>query len=130
MIDQPPTTAPPSYSPDELWQTALAELRQQMCAATFNLWLANSQVMVEVSTFNFMIIAVCNKFAEEWLTYRLRPVIVRAVSGIVGHKVDVTFIYKNYAKEKEMPSDSKLNLSIKGDNPMSTQQTPFPSATN
>ncbi len=56
--------------------------------------------------------------------------IVRAVSGIVGHKVAVIFIFKNYAKEKEMPSHSNLNLFIKGDNPMSTQQTPFPSATN
>ncbi|MCP4419633.1 MAG: hypothetical protein GY805_23730, partial [Chloroflexi bacterium] len=130
MIDQSPATAPPSYSPHELWQTALAELRQQMCEATFNLWLANSQVVVKVSTFNFMIIAVRNKFAEEWLTYRLRPVIVLAVSGIVGHKVEVTFIYESYAKEKEIPPHSKLNLFIKGDNPMSTQQTPFPSTTS
>ncbi len=127
MIDQSPTTAPSSYSLHKLWQMTLTELRPQMCKATFNLWLADSQVMAGVSIFSSMVIAVRNKFAEEWLTYRLRPVIVRAVSGIVGHKVDVIFTCKNYAKEKETHTNSKLALFNKGDNLMSTQQTPFPS---
>ncbi|MCP4422826.1 MAG: hypothetical protein GY805_39960 [Chloroflexi bacterium] len=130
MNNQSPATIPPSYSLHKLWQMALTELRSQMCAATFNLWLADSQVMAEVSTLNFIVVAVCNKFAEEWLTYRLRPVIVRAVSGIVGHTVDVIFTYKNYANKLEIPPNSKLNLFIKGDNPMSTQQTPLPSTTS
>ncbi len=130
MSDPLPTTTPPSYSPHELWQTALTELRQQMCEATFNLWLADSQVIAKVSHLSRMVIAVRNRYAKEWLTHRLHPVIARTVSGIAGHSVTIILVCENYTKWQEVPPKPKSYHCIKGDNPMPTQQTPFPTTSN
>ena len=83
---------PPPYPPDILWPMALSELKQQMTKATFNTWLVDSRVVPEASSPAFLVVAVRNQYAYEWLTYRLQPVIVRTLTGMASHKVVVCFI--------------------------------------
>ena len=87
----------PYTTPDELWQTALSELRGQMTKATFNSWLADSRVLTEVSTLHSLVIAVRNQYAREWLTHRLAPVIARTLAYITGGRVELHFVCNNYA---------------------------------
>lgn len=90
--DQQSVSSPPAYTPDELWPAALAELRLQMTKATFNAWLVDSWVISTASQLPFLVVSVRNQYAQEWLTYRLQPVIVRTLTGIAGYTVEVCFI--------------------------------------
>ena len=83
---------PPPYPPEILWPLALSELKQQMTKATFNTWLVDSRVVPEASNPAFLVVAVRNQYAYEWLTYRLQPVIIRTLTGMTGHQVVVCFI--------------------------------------
>jgi hypothetical protein len=84
--------SPLPYSPDELWQAALEELRLQMTKATFDQWLLGSTVVPEASTSLTLTIAVRNRYAQEWLTHRLHNVIVRTLAAVAGYRVQVRFI--------------------------------------
>lgn len=102
--------AAPSYSPlpyttpDELWQMALSELQHQMTKATFNTWLADSYVLTPVSNLHTLVIAVRNQYAQEWLTYRLSPLIARTLADMVGYGIEFCFVPKCYAKDETMYS--------------------------
>lgn len=91
-LPQQSTFPPPSYGPGDLWRLTLAELRQLMTKATFNAWLVDSRVVPEASSPVFLVVAVRNQYAYEWLTYRLQPVVVRTLTGMVGYEVEVCFI--------------------------------------
>jgi len=84
--------SPLPYAPDELWQLTLKELRLQMTRATFNLWLLDSAVVPEASTPFSLTVAVRNRYAEEWLTHRLRDVIGCALAAVAGYRVQVHFV--------------------------------------
>jgi len=105
-----PFVSPPLYAtPDDLWRAALTELQLQMTKATFNTWLIDSCVLAQVSTLTCLIISVRNRYAQEWLTHRLRSVIVRTLSSIAGYRVEVHFVYDIYAKEIIMnPLENRL----------------------
>ena len=89
----------PYTTPDELWQTALSELCGQMTKATFNAWLADSRVLTAISTLQTLVIVVRNQYAQEWLTHRLSPVIVRTLAFIAGSRIELHFVSINYAKD-------------------------------
>lgn len=110
---------PPPYPPEILWSLALGELKQQMTKATFNTWLVDSRVIPEASSPVFLVISVRNQYAYEWLTYRLQPVIVRALSSIAGYKVEVCFISRalrtmrrSYDEPARRPS-TRISLPIR-----------------
>jgi hypothetical protein len=69
-----------------------------MTKATFNLWLANSQVLPTFSNLAYLVIAVRNCYAQEWLTHRLSTVITRTLTSIAGYQVRICFVCENYAK--------------------------------
>lgn len=94
-LSKRPSLSPP-YSPEILWPIALGELKQQMTKATFNAWLVDSRVIPEASSPVFLVVAVRNQYAYEWLTYRLQPVIVRTLSSIAGYQVEVCFIPRSF----------------------------------
>lgn len=94
---------PPCYAPGDLWQLALTELRQQMTKATFNTWLVDSYVLADASTPIFWIVVVRNEYASEWLTYRLCPVVVRTVGGLLGNEVTICFIPRPMRKRYYEP---------------------------
>ena len=89
-LERPFTPLP--YDPEELWQVTLEELRLQMTRATFNQWLLGSTVVAEVSTPLFLTVAVRNRYAQEWLTHRLAPVISRTLAAAAGYRLQVRFV--------------------------------------
>ena len=110
---------PPPYPPEILWPLALSELKQQMTKATFNAWLVDSRVVPEASSPVFLIISVRNQYAQEWLTYRLQPVVVRTLTGMAGYQVGVCFIphvlrtmRRNYDEPTRRPS-TRISLPIR-----------------
>jgi chromosomal replication initiation ATPase DnaA len=82
----------PPYSPETLWSLALGELKPQMSRATFDAWLLGSRVIPVASGPTFLVVAVRNQYACEWLAYRLQPVIERALAGLAGYPVRVCFV--------------------------------------
>lgn len=123
---QQPALGPPKwpflplpYAPETLWQIALGELKQQMTKATFNTWLVDSYVIPGASSPVFLVVAVRNQYACEWLTYRLQPVVVRTLAGVAGYEVEVCFIprvlrtmRRNYDEPARRPS-TRLSLPIR-----------------
>jgi len=83
---------PLPYSPEALWQAALRELQHQMTKATFTSWLAGTKAIPEASSAGLLTVEVRNRYAQDWLTHRLQPVIDRAVTGIAGYGLDVCFV--------------------------------------
>lgn len=80
------------YAPDELWQVTQEELRLQMTRATFNQWLLGSAVVPGASTPFSLTVVVRNRYAQEWLTHRLDPVISRTLTNVAGYRVQVRFV--------------------------------------
>lgn len=84
--------SPLPYVSEELWQVTLEELRLQMTRATFNQWLLGSFAVPEASTPLSLTVAVRNRYAQEWLTHRLHPLVARTLAAIAGYEVQVCFI--------------------------------------
>ncbi len=79
-------------TPGSLWQSTLAELRQQTAVVTFNTWLANSQVVVPACTPAFWVIAVRNEYACDWLSHRFYPVAARTAAAVAARPISLCFI--------------------------------------
>lgn len=91
-VSQQRPLLPPPHAPEILWQIALGELKHQMTKDTFNAWLVDSRVIPAASSPAFLVVAVRNQYAYEWLTYQLQPVIVRTLTSMAGYGVGVCFI--------------------------------------
>jgi hypothetical protein len=87
-------------SPETLWQEALAELQHQMTRATFTSWLAGTRAVPEARSAQLLTIEVRSRYAQEWLTHRLQPVIARTLAGIVGYCVEVQFVVTPMRNER------------------------------
>lgn len=61
-----------------------------MTKATFNTWLKGARLIT--SEDNEFVIGVRNDYAKDWLENRLRDTILRTLSAIIGHKVEVRFV--------------------------------------
>jgi chromosomal replication initiator protein len=82
--------APIPRQPKEIWDIARSQLRLQLPRSTYETWVRDTTCLAcEDGAF---IIGVANAYAKDWLSLRLRPQIKRALAGIVGQAVDVTFI--------------------------------------
>lgn len=84
--------SPLPYSPEALWQQALDELRRLVTRAAFTSWLAGSRVLLSASTPLRLTVEVPTPYAQEWLAYRLQPVIARTLAGIAGYPLDICFV--------------------------------------
>ena len=72
-----------------LWETALGQLQVQVTRPNFETWLKDTVgVYFDDSQF---VVGTPNDFATEWLSTKLRPLIAKTLSGIVGHPVTVSF---------------------------------------
>ena len=81
---------------EQVWKTALVELRHQMTKATFDTWLCGTRLVQcadSVAT-----IAVRSEYARDWLANRLRPVVARTLSGVLGRQVEVQFVVNDQAR--------------------------------
>jgi chromosomal replication initiator protein len=93
--------------PHEIWQAALGELQLQMTKATYDTWVKNTELVShEDGTF---IIGTQNTYAVDWLQNRLHATIKRTLAGLVGHSVEVRFIYWPRERQEEGQEVSLLN---------------------
>jgi chromosomal replication initiator protein len=79
---------PPNGAHD-LWQTALAQLQLQVTRPNYDTWLKDT-VGLQFGD-GLFVVGAPNDFATAWLSTKLRPLIARTISGIVGQPMDVTF---------------------------------------
>ncbi|MDX1614035.1 MAG: chromosomal replication initiator protein DnaA [Candidatus Promineifilaceae bacterium] len=72
------------------WKATLGELELQMTKATFNTWLKDARLIAcDDSEY---VVGVRNDYARDWLENRLADTIVRTLTAITGHPVEVRFI--------------------------------------
>jgi chromosomal replication initiator protein len=77
-------------SPNDLWQTALGQLRLQMTRATFDTWLKSSQgLSLQGDT---LVIGVPNAYAKDWIEQRLEPTVQQTLTDINGRSLDCSFV--------------------------------------
>jgi len=72
-----------------LWETALAQLQLQVTRPNFDTWLKDTVGMQFDD--GLFVVGAPNDFATAWLTTKLRPLVAKTLSGIVGQPVDVVF---------------------------------------
>ena len=84
-----PATRPLETSAQDLWELALAELQVQVTRPNYETWLKDT-VGLRFDN-GFFVVGAPNDFATEWLSTKLRPLIAKTLTGIIGHPVDVTF---------------------------------------
>ena len=75
---------------DQVWQSALGQLRTQMTQATFDTWVKGTRVVSQDQ--DNLTIGTKNPFAKDWLENRLYTTINRTVTGIMGHSIGIKFI--------------------------------------
>jgi chromosomal replication initiator protein len=76
-------------SAQNLWGLALAELQLQVTRPNYETWLKDT-VGLRFDNGRF-VVGAPNDFATEWLSTKLRPLISKTLTGIIGHPVEVTF---------------------------------------
>jgi len=72
-----------------LWEIALAELQLQVTRPNYETWLKDT-VGLRFDNGSF-VVGAPNDFATEWLSTKLRPLIAKTLSSIIGHPVEVIF---------------------------------------
>jgi chromosomal replication initiator protein len=83
---------PASRPPKEIWEIARSQLRLQMTKSTYDTWVRDTVCLAyEDGAF---VIGVANGYAKDWLSMRLRSVIKRTLTSIVGQAVDVSFVVR------------------------------------
>lgn len=67
-------------SPQQIWETALAELELEVSRANFNTWLRNTRVLEKRD--EIMIVGVPDTFTKEWLENKYYERIITVLRGI------------------------------------------------
>ncbi|MGQ9571650.1 MAG: chromosomal replication initiator protein DnaA [Dehalococcoidia bacterium] len=84
-----PAASRSDTSPEEIWQVALAELQLCVTRPNYETWLKDTVgLMFDNGRF---LVGATSDFATEWLSTKLRPLIAKTLSGIVGRPVEVAF---------------------------------------
>ncbi len=90
---------PVSRPPKEIWEIARSQLRLQMTKSTYDTWVRDTSCLAfEDGAF---VIGVANGYAKDWLSMRLRPVIKRTLTSILGQAVDVSFVVQSAAAAED-----------------------------
>ena len=98
---------PGALPPKEAWEVARSQLRLQMSKGTYETWVRDTIYLAQED--GAFVIGVPNAYAKDWLSMRLRPLITRTLSGIMGRAVDVTFVVRPGAPaESPTPADGPL----------------------
>ncbi len=79
---------PPSVD-EAIWSETQAILRRQMTRATFDATIQGTRLLKEEN--NIFVIGVPSEMTKEWLENRLKDLIQRAISNVVGKSVTVEF---------------------------------------
>ncbi len=95
----------------EAWEVARSQLRLQMTKSTYDTWVRDTTCVAYED--NNFIIAAPNAYAKDWLAKRLRPLIKRTLTSIVGRSVDLTFVVQSVpAPEPAEPASPAPLLEI------------------
>ncbi|MCL0064200.1 DnaA/Hda family protein, partial [Dehalococcoidia bacterium] len=96
-----------SKSAKEVWEAALGVLELQVTKANYQTWLKDS-IGLSFKNGQF-IVGVPNTFTVEWLEKRLRHLIKKTLSGIVGSPVEVEFqVYPGQqAENRRFPANKR-----------------------
>ena len=70
-------------SAQELWELALNELQLQVTRPNYETWLKDT-IGLRFDNGSF-VVGAPNDFATEWLSTKLRPLIAKTLTGIIGH---------------------------------------------
>ena len=98
-----PATETPTAA---IWRQVLDTLRMQLEPATFSLWLEHTTV-ASASDGTYVIV-VQDWRAQDWLDSRMRPMIERTLSGVVGRDAHVRFVLNTEQEQHEpITSDRK-----------------------
>lgn len=97
---------------DQLWQTALAQLRMQMTEATFDSWVKDTRFVSHEN--DEVVIATKSVFAKDWLENRLFSVVKRTTENVFGKNVEVRFVLD---VPSAGPLESDLQTDLQGDPP-------------
>src|SRR5690349_11011577 len=76
----------------QLWQAALNALQQQVARKEYETWLKTSSI----ADFDdgIVVVAMPNTFAVEWVENRIKPLVERTLSEIVGYALKVRFVVR------------------------------------
>jgi chromosomal replication initiator protein len=86
---------PMIVNPQDLWQSALGELRRQMTRSTFDTWLKSTQGLTVDD--NRLVVAVPTTYARDWLDKRLRNEVDTAVTEVAGVPMTCAFVVRSMA---------------------------------
>ncbi len=88
-------------NPRQVWQAALSELQAQVSRTTYDTWLKHvTLVGLEQGV---CILGVPSSFAKEWLESRLRPLIERTLSGLVGQPIQIEVVVQTPKRSAAVP---------------------------
>lgn len=77
-------------TPGGTWGQVLAELKLQLTKATYNTWLA--QTDLQELAYDKAVIACPNGFVKDWLENRLNKPIKRTLEDVLRREVEVTYV--------------------------------------
>jgi chromosomal replication initiator protein len=83
---------PAALPPKEAWEVARSQLRLQMTKSTYDTWVRDTVCLAHED--GAFVIGVPNAYARDWLAMRLRGLITRTLSSIVGRTVEVSFVVR------------------------------------
>jgi chromosomal replication initiator protein len=84
-----PAASRPEKSAQDLWNIALAELQIQVTRPNYETWLKDT-VAVRFDN-GLFVVAAPNDFATTWLSTKLRPLVAKTLTTIIGRPVEVAF---------------------------------------
>ncbi|MDH7489146.1 MAG: chromosomal replication initiator protein DnaA [Anaerolineae bacterium] len=90
-------------TPLEAWQATLGELQLQLAKSTFDAWLKDTTLVAAED--GVYTIGARNSYARDWLDNRMRGLVKRTLTRIVGRQVDVRFIVDAKPVESPAPRD-------------------------
>lgn len=93
------TTAP--GDPLELWQQTLRQLAQHVSRANYDSWLEGTEGLRFQD--HILVVGTRSEFVTEWIQKRLRPLIVRTLTELVGRPMDIRFEPLRVANEDTTP---------------------------
>jgi len=84
----------------QIWHAALGELETRMSKHDYETWL---KLTVPLSfDDNVFTVSTPNQFHRDWLDSKLKPTIVKVLTGVIGHTVEVRFV--SNSRPRDTPS--------------------------
>jgi hypothetical protein len=97
-------------SNDVLWSEILGELSLAMTSATFETWVADTDLLNYDPENGRMLVGVANSYALDWLQYRLIDVVTRAATAQAGRRVELEFTLKRAVTAVAAPNGDHPHL--------------------